>query len=116
MLLHIENNPLFTDPDTGNELSYSDAAHELKSLLHDCGFAELATGLHSLRIGGATCAAAQGGDYVAGCLGLWSSNTKYSYLYTMRDTLEDTCFKMSRGVSGPLAVRPGPVSAYAQRR
>jgi hypothetical protein len=114
--LPAEDTPLFRDPRTGRELLYNEAAAELKSLLTRSGFPELASGLHSLRIGGATCAAAQGGDYIAGCLGLWSSTTKYTYLYAMRDTLEDTCYKMSRGSSGPLAVRPGPVGSFAPAR
>jgi hypothetical protein len=113
--LPLEDIPLFYDPRTKKELSYVDAAAELKSLLMLCGLHELATGLHSLRIGGTTCAAATGGEYVSSCLGLWSGNTRYTYLHAMRDVIEDTSVRMSRGDSGPLAVRPGPVATYAHR-
>jgi hypothetical protein len=113
--LPAEEIPLFYDPRTKRELAYTDAAADLKSLLMKCGHQELATGLHSLRIGGTTCAAATGGEYVSSCLGLWSGNTRYTYLHAMRDTIEDTCCRMSRGDSGPLAVRPGPIATYASR-
>lgn len=106
--------PLFLDPATGMELTYTDAAADLKRLLRDAGFHDLSLQLHSLRIGGATCAAEHGGQYVAGSLGCWTSSSQYRYVHAMRDPIEKACYAMARAESGVLAVRPGPQAAYAR--
>ena len=105
--------PLFLDPSTGRELTYEDAARSLKDLLTRAGFAELATGTHSLRIGGATTAAALGGSYMAGCMGLWTSSSMHRYLWGMRDQIEAIASQMATRELGPVAVRPGPVAVYS---
>ena len=53
----LSHTPLFLDPATGLELKYDFACAELQDLLCRAGFPELASGLHSLRVGGATAAA-----------------------------------------------------------
>lgn len=105
--------PLFLDPCTGLELTYETAARSLKELLTRAGFAELATGTHSLRIGGATTAAALGGSYLAGCMGLWTSSSMHRYMWGMRDQIEAVACQMATRELGPVAVRPGPVASYA---
>lgn len=77
------------------------------------GYPELASGTHSLRIGGATTAAALGGSYLAGCMGLWTSSSMHRYMWGMRDQIEAVASQMAIRDLGPVAVRPGPVAAYA---
>lgn len=102
--------PLFLDPRTGRELTYVQAAADLRRLLLLAGFPELSVGMHSLRIGGATCCASVGGEYVSGCLGVWQSKCRRKYMYAMRECVEETCWLMARAAGGELSVRPGPVS------
>lgn len=110
--------PLFRDPRPGKngaELSWVDASAELRRVLLACGLAELAHGAHSLRIGGATAAANDptGGDMVAMFMGFWVSKSRFRYTWALRDRIERTSMSMACGVGGELAVRPGPVAAYA---
>jgi hypothetical protein len=106
--------PLFTDPRTGVELTYETASGELRRLLTASGYPELARGTHSLRIGGATSAASVGGEYVAGCMGLWSSTSRHRYLWAMRGQIEQAAVSMGTTPLGPLARRPGPVFSYSR--
>ena len=98
-----EQVPLFRDPATGRELSYTVARIQFAYCLRLAGYPELARGLHSLRRGGATAAAAVAGDFAAGAMGLWESETKYDYMWALRDRLEAASLAMGRGDSGPLA-------------
>ena len=108
--------PLFRDPSTGVEITYTAAANDVKSLLRRAGLHDLATGLHSLRIGGSTAAAndPHGGEFISGCMGLWASNSKRRYMFAMRDNIERAAVSMARARhGGVLAVRPGLVAAYS---
>jgi hypothetical protein len=111
-LFHV---PLCVRASTGKELIYRDAVQDLNRLLVAAGCSDVADskGAHGLRIGGATCAAAIGGDYVGGCLGLWASTTRRQYMWAMRGQIESACWTMSREKSSTLAVRPGPLGRYA---
>ena len=72
----IEHLPLFRNPLTDREISYADSRARLDAALRASGNEALASGLHSLRIGGATALASDpaGGEFVAGCAGLWTSD------------------------------------------
>jgi hypothetical protein len=106
--------PLFLDPATGRELTYRDASCELREHLTACGFKELASGLHSLRIGGSTCAADEGGDLASAFCGKWAGSSRHKYQHALRDKIERDTYRMARAPGGVLAVRPGPVSSYAR--
>jgi len=73
--------PLFRDPRTGVEITYHASKAALKSFLVAAGHPELAKGCHSLRIGGGTCGVHVAGDFVAGCMGQWTSASKYDYFW-----------------------------------
>ena len=100
---------------TKPELTYTDAVRDLNRLLVTAGCHEVVgnKGTHGLRIGGATCAAAVGGDYVGGCLGLWASTSRHQYMWAMRGQIESTFWTMSRASSSTLAARSGPLGRYA---
>ncbi len=115
-----DQNPLFRDPRTGLELTYEDAARELKRLLLLIGESALAHGLHSLRRGGATAVANDdaGGSLTAGFMGHWASNAKFGYMFALRQKVERAALAIGRAHrdAGPVAVRPGPVNSYAGGR
>jgi hypothetical protein len=91
--------PLFLDSTTGKQMTYRYATTELKRLLHEAGFPELASGWHSLRIGGATTAANLSTDVVAGFMGCWSSDAKYGYFWAMRGRIGRVSVEMGRATS-----------------
>ncbi|KAJ1446248.1 hypothetical protein M885DRAFT_605341 [Pelagophyceae sp. CCMP2097] len=94
-----ETLPLFLDPATGKQVTYQYATTELKRLLHEAGFPELASGSHSLRIGGATTAANVSTDVVAGFVGCWSSDAKYGYFWAMRGRIGRVSVEMGRAAA-----------------
>jgi len=101
---------LFRDQATGRELSYTVARNQFAYYLRLAGYPELSRGLHSLRRGGATAVAAVAGYFTAGAMGLWESETKYDYMWALRDQLEAASLAMGHGDSGPLASgAAGPV-------
>jgi hypothetical protein len=106
--------PLFCDPRTGRELTYTAAAAALRERLMRCGFPELASGLHSLRIGGASACASTGRMLMSAFAGKWFGPSSHLYQHAMQDDLEETLLAMARGTGGALAVRPGPVASYAR--
>lgn len=110
---HLDDIPLFRDPSTGREVSYEESRDALATHLRSGGYEELASGLHSLRIGGATALASDpcGGEFVAGCAGLWTSDCKYRYIYALREKIEAASYSAGRRSAGSLARRPGPLSA-----
>lgn len=75
--------PLFRDPETGAELCYDKAERRLRRALRKAGYAELASGLHCLRIGGATAYANApgGGEMLATVMGGWSSEARRLYMW-----------------------------------
>ena len=93
-----EDIPLFLDPETGRELCIRLAASELRARLCACGFSELATGLHSLRVGGATAAsnASSGGDLVCQWMGVWLGTSRRRYQYATRGRIEECALEMAR--------------------
>jgi len=109
--------PLFRDPDSGDELTYVATSEMLRSLLLQIGADTLAAGLHSLRRGGATAVAndTAGGALTAGFMRHWASDAKYQYMYALRQNVERAALSIGHAhtETGPLALRPGPVSAYA---
>lgn len=109
--------PLFRDKETNREISYTYAKQRLKDVLIMAGLRSLATGIHSLRIGGATayCNSPNGGEIVAGYMGLWVSDAKYAYFHGCNGLLEKAGYSIAREVGDTPAVRPGPVSTYARR-
>ena len=111
--------PFFRDPRPGRngaELTYQVATDELRAALHAAGLGWLATGGHSLRIGGATAVAndPSGGEMMAMFMGCWVSKAMHKYPWALRDRVDATSFAMARGEGGELAVRPGPVATYAR--
>ena len=105
--------PLFVDPDTGLEITYSAVSSFLDYWLTRAGYPELATGTHALRAGGATSVASlcSDGHLLSGLLGNRSSSAQYQYLWAMRHRLEEAAREIGRaGGSVPvLAARPGPI-------
>lgn len=110
-----EGTPLFRDPTTGAEITYSAAKRELKSLLHAAGYPTLASGMHSLRIGGGTLGTHYKGDFVGGCMGHWLGPSKFDYFFAMRDDCEEAALAMGRGLAGPLA-DPSGAARHRHRR
>jgi hypothetical protein len=51
-------------------------------------------------------------------LGHWSSDAKYGYMFALRRRVEQAALAIgrARADSGPLAVRPGPLSQFATTR
>ena len=76
--------PLFVDPRTGVEITYHASKAALKCCLVAAGYAELAKGTRSLRVGGGTCGSHVAGDFVAGCMGQWTTSSKYDYFWCVR--------------------------------
>ena len=104
-----ELTPLFRDPATGKEISYSWAAALLREALIAVGHAEVAAGPHSLRRGGGTAAGAVGGRYVSACMGNWRSDSDARYLFPLRERCEAATYAMALADAGPLADGLGPV-------
>ena len=71
-----EQKPLFRDPSTGNEITYEESSTSLHKVLQQCGYDTVTLKNHSFRIGGATAISNDpaGGEFVAGCAGLWTSD------------------------------------------
>lgn len=115
---NLEAVPLFRDPLTGLEISYEASRRALAERLQEANYGELARGLHSLRIGGATALAndPQGGDFIAGCAGLWTSGCKYRYFHAVRERLESASHSVGRRAGDSLARRPGPLASYQRSR
>ena len=88
--------PLFRDPTTDKQMTYRFAVAALKALLERAGFPELASGWHSLRIGGATTAANLSTGVIAGFMGCWSSDAKYGYFWAMRGRIKNVSIQMGR--------------------
>ena len=109
--------PFFRDPSTGKEIIYTEAHLELTRVLRECGLEELAHGAHSLRIGGATALGSDpsGCDFIAGCTGLWRSDSRLKYLWSMRERVESAGYSIGRAVGGCLDVHPGPLPTWAWR-
>jgi hypothetical protein len=105
--------PLFVDPDTGLEITYSAVSSFLDYWLTRAGYPELATGTHALRAGGATSVAnlCSDGHLLSGLMGNWSSSAQYQYLWAMRHRLEEAAREIGRAGGGVpvLAARPGPI-------
>ena len=52
----------------------------------------------------------------AGFMGAWGSDAKDGYIFALRRRVERAAWSIGRPrvTTGPLAVRPGPVSHYAK--
>ena len=57
-----------------------------------------------------------GGHLTAGFMGAWGSDAKDGYIFALRRRVERAAWSIGRPrvTTGPLAVRPGPVSHYAK--
>jgi hypothetical protein len=115
-----ESVPLFRDPSTGCELTYSDVCAFLDYWLTRAGFRELATGTHALRAGGATSVAnlCPDGQLLSGLMGHWASSSQYLYVWAMQHRLEEAARVIGRPslASLPLAARPGPAGRASSGR
>jgi len=115
-----EHVPLFRDPSTGCELTYSDVCAFLDYWLTRAGYPELATGTHALRAGGATSVAnlCPDGLLLSGLMGHWSSSSQYLYIWAMQHRLEEAARVIGRPTpaSLPLAARPGPAGRASSGR
>lgn len=56
-----------------------------------------------------------GGAINAGFLGLWASGARWAYMHAYRKSLWIAGVAVARETGDTLAMRPGPVAAYAQR-
>ena len=114
----MEQTPLFRDPTTNREIKYEHAKKRLKEVLRAAGLAHLASGLHSLRIVGATAYANSpaGGYMVAGFMGCCTSDVKYAFMHAYSAVLEKAGISVAREEGHIFAQRPGAVQAYAGRR
>lgn len=85
----LENILLLRDPLRGRELSYANSAKEFKRVLTEAGIKQLASGLHSLRAGGATAYAnsEKGGEMVPRSIGIWTSNAKWRYIWASKERM-----------------------------
>lgn len=110
--------PLFRNIQTNKEITYEHSSRRLKEVFTQAGFPELASGVHCLQIGGATAYAnsPEGGDLIAGFMGLWLSDSKYSYMHACVGRLHRASLSVGREKGDDIAMRPGPVNAYAPRR
>jgi hypothetical protein len=106
--------PMFRHPETGSELTYAQSSVFLQELLQNAGYDTVTLKNHSLRIGGATSIANDplGGDFVAGCAGLWTSDCKFRYFHVIRERLESATQAIGRNPGGSLARRPGAFASY----
>ena len=90
-----EEAALFVNPMTGKKLVYRDAADWLKEKLIEIGERELATGLHSLRLGGATTLASLNASAASmGMFGLWGSDAYLGYVWAGQEHMLDLSLKM----------------------
>ena len=114
---HISKVPLFLDPATRKEVVIEESVKRLRECLTSAGLPNLATGAHCLRIGGATAYAnsLDGGDLVAGLMGLWRSDAKDGYIHACAPRLEYAGRRIAMESGMALADRPGPVASYARR-
>lgn len=108
--------PLFRDPETKREITYDLAARRFKLALTECGYPELATGLHCISKGGATAYCETAGEEVAGYMGLWSSDARLQYFHAISNRLERAGMAVAMEEGSELAVRPGAVGTYAGGR
>lgn len=108
-----EHVPLLRDTDTGGELAYAKAATLFKRKLTEAGYPELATGLHSLRTGGATAYANddEGGMLVATSMGGWSSTAYRRYIWSCQERLCAASMAIGRADGLDLADRRFPFSS-----
>lgn len=79
-----EEMPLFRYPQTDREITYAKAAELFCKKLTEAGYAEMATGIHSLRAGGATDYANsnEGGMLFQTAMGGWSSEAYRRYIWS----------------------------------
>lgn len=111
-----EQVPLFRDPETGREILYADVCAFLGYWLTRAGYAELTTGTHALRAGGATSIAnmRSDGQLLSGMMGHWASSSQYLYIWAMQPRLEEAARTIGRPTAAPLDVLPsGPVGCFA---
>ena len=89
--------PVFWNPVTRKALTYREAAEGLKRLLREIGEEELASGLHSLRIGGSTTLASLNASAATmGMFGLWGSDAYLGYVWASRGQMHDLHLRMGR--------------------
>ena len=89
--------PLFRNPLTGKVLTYREAADWLKRMLVEIGEEELATGLHSLRLGGATTLASLNASAATmGMFGLWGTDAYLGYVWAGQDHVLDLSLQMAK--------------------
>ena len=105
--------PLFVDPDTGLEVTYSAVSSFLDYWLTRAGYPELATGTRALRAGGATSVAnlCSDGHLLSGLMGNWSSSAQYQYLWAMRHQLEEAAVRSAVRGAAPLSSLRGPAQS-----
>ena len=101
--------PVFLNPKTGRAFTYAEAASDLKRLLREIGEPELASGLHSLRIGGSTTLASLNASAaMMGMFGLWGSDAYLGYVWAGREAMHALSMRMgSTEVS--VSVERGPI-------
>ncbi len=83
----------------------------LQKAVRTAGFPELASGCHSLRLGGETAYANadNGGEMIAGFMGAWSSEARRLYLWACTARLDMVSVSVARNGGLELAGRPGPL-------
>lgn len=87
---------LFVNPRTERPLTYHEAAAELKRLLILIGEPELASGLHSLRLGGSTTLAQLNASAATmGMFGLWGSDAYLGYIWAGQEAMLDMSRRMA---------------------
>lgn len=108
--------PFFLDPETGKDITLESSKRLLADKVREALLSPQHVKGHSLRIGGATAYenSPDGGSITAGFLGLWASGARRAYMHAYRPPLELTGLAVARESQTVLAVRPGPVAAYAQ--
>jgi len=110
--------PLFRNPNTGKELTYTQSAGSLAAAMRHAGLAELASGVHSLRIGGATALACaeEGGEKLAIAHGGWISEAAYNYLFEKQGRMVKATARMARMKSTRIEGKNGNLSAKPRNR
>ncbi len=93
-----ERVPLFGNPYTGRELTHERSSRELISFLRIASLVQLASGGHSLGLGGATdyTNALSGGEMIAGSMGALRSEVRPWYMWACAARLDMVLVEVAR--------------------
>lgn len=99
--------PLFRIPGTKTEIRYDTASEALRQALTRARYPESASGLHCLRVGGATAYAnaPKGGEMIATMMGGWTSKARRLYMWACQQRLSEVSLEVGRGKGKDVVAR-----------